>query len=630
MKRKTNLFYKSASQDSSFLTFSNYTESLTANLMSTDNKIYPSTFLCISMPKLNSRDFAIESYNKWKTTILDTKNVSYTLKTNVFENYVIQDSTNINKIYVDSLGTEYKAGISIKESQMEFLMNTTLSKTTLITYRNDTKHTKISEKSNNVNSPYSITIEKVLLDYKDDPAFMTKEDELSTFIWNKQQLINKLVTYYENKLASLRDFCVDKDMNQESVLLPLNYLLETLQSFDSSIKINYVGDITEQDWNGTFSDTICVVDTRSFKSGTIVSDNNYAMSLAPVDGDDTKENPLNNYDSERYLHGWYTTKSEYIEELDFDKDEKNTVSINPVSTNNLYTNLYSKLSTEEQIKFKRTHNISTSDTDDYNSYIMMVPEADKQIPEYVKTLEDIIKASEIKEEYIGPHYVENLKPEYDNYENGTHYYELTSPLKEISFTNHNDVKEWNEVSFNLLIPLFDLVDTNYNTNSTNVESSDHLNLTNEDEDKEMCVKNMPLGIWFSGPQFVTLKSDLSTGFSPSWSLSLSSQFKPFPTSDYMPSEITNDAKKEAYCTFAQILSRQNEVLDKFVDMSKIMNKLSERVTSLESAVGSVLTAYNLDTFRTDIMDFKNQITYQVSYLEASIEGLQLQWIQREG
>ena len=354
------------------------------------------------------------------------------------------------------------------------------------------------------------------------------------------------------------------------------------------------------------------------------------MSLAPVDGDDTKENMLNNYNSERYLYGWFTTKSEYIRELDFDKDEKNTVSVNPVATNNLYTNLYSKLSTEEQIKFKRTHNISTGDTDDYNTYIMMVPEADKQIPEYVKTLEDIIEASEIKEEYIGPHYVEDLKPEYDNYENGTHYYELTSPLKEISFTTHNDVKEWNEVSFNLLIPLFDLVDMNYNTNSTNVESSDHLNLTNEDEDKEMCVKNMPLGIWFSGPQSVTLKSDLSTGFSPSWSLSLSSQFKPFPTSDYMPSEITNDAKKEAYCTFAQILSRQNEVLDKFVDMSKIINKLSERVTSLESAVGSVLTAYNLDTFRTDIMDFKNQITYQVSYLEASIEGLQLQWVQREG
>lgn len=630
MKRKTNLFYKSASQDSSFLTFSNYTESLTANLMSTDNKIYPSTFLCISMPKLNSRDFAVESYNEWEETILDTKNVSYTLKTNVFENFVIKDSTNINKIYVDDFGTEYKAGTLLKESQVQFLMDTKLSKTILITYRNNTKHTKLSEKSNHVNSPYSITIEKVLLDYKDDPAFMTKEDELSTFIWNKQQLINKLVTYYENKLASLRDFCVDKDMNQESVLLPLNYLLETLLSFDPSIKINYIGDITEQDWNGTFSDTICVVDTRSFKSGNIISDNNYAMSLAPVDGDDTKENPLNNHNSERYLHGWFTTKSEYIKELDFDKDEKNTVSINPVATNNLYTNLYSKLSTEEQIKFKRTHNISTGDTDDYNTYIMMVPEADKQIPEYVKTLEDIVEASEIKEKYIGPHYVEDLKPEYDNYENGTHYYELTSPLKEISFTTHNDVKEWTEVSFNLLIPLFDLVDMNYNTNSTNVESSDHLNLTNEGEDKEMCVKNMPLGIWFSGPQFVTLKSDLSTGFSPSWSLSLSSQFKPFPTSDYMPSEITNDAKKEAYCTFAQILSRQNEVLDKFVDMSKIMNKLSERVTSLESAVGSVLTAYNLDTFRTDIMDFKNQITYQVSYLEASIEGLQLQWIQREG
>ena len=629
MKRKTNLFYKSASQDSSFMTFSNYTESLTANLMSTDNKIYPSTFLCISMPKLNSRDFAIESYNKWKATALESKNVSYTLKTNVFEDYIIKDGTP-NKIYVDNLGTEYKAGMIIKESQMKFLMSTTLAKTTIITYRNDTNHTKLSEKSNQVDSKYSITIEKLLIDYKDDPDFINKEDDLSVFIWNKQQLINKLVTYYENKLASLRDFCVDKNMNQESVLLPLNYLLETLESFDPDFKISCIGDITEQDWNGTFSDTICVVDTKSFKSGTIVKDNNYTMSLAPVDGDDTKDNILNNYDSERYLHGWFTTKTEYIKELDFDKDEKNTVSINNVASNNLYTNLYSKLSTEEQIKFKRTHNISTGDTDDYNTCIMMVPEADKEIPEYVNTLEAIIKASEIKEEYIGPHYVEDLKPEYDNYENGTHYYELTSPLKEISFTTHNDVKEWNEVSFNLLIPLFDLVDMNYNTNSTNVESSDHLNLTNEDEDKEMCVKNMPLGIWFSGPQPVSLKSDLSTGFSPSWSLSLSSQFKPFPTSDYMPSEMTSDAKKEAYCTFAQILSRQNEVLDKFEDMYKIMNKLSERISSLESVTGSVLTSYNLDTFKTDIMDFKNQVTYQVSYLESSIEGLQLQWVQREG
>lgn len=629
MKRKTNLFYKSASQDSSFMTFSNYTESLTANLMSTDNKIYPSTFLCINMPKLNCRTFAIESYNKWKATALESKNVSYTLKTNVFEDYIIKDGTP-NKIYVDNLGTEYKAGMIIKESQMEFLMSTTLAKTTLITYRNDTNHTKLSEKSNQVDSKYSITIEKLLIDYKDDPDFINKEDDLSVFIWNKQQLINKLVTYYENKLASLRDFCVDKNMNQESVLLPLNYLLETLESFDPDFKISCIGDITEQDWNGTFSDTICVVDTKSFKSGTIVKDNNYTMSLAPVDGDDTKDNILNNYDSERYLHGWFTTKTEYIKELDFDKDEKNTVSINNVASNNLYTNLYSKLSTEEQIKFKRTHNISTGDTDDYNTYIMMVPEADKEIPEYVNTLEAIIKASEIKEEYIGPHYVEDLKPEYDNYENGTHYYELTSPLKEISFTTHNDVKEWNEVSFNLLIPLFDLVDMNYNTNSTNVESSDHLNLANEDEDKEMCVKNMPLGIWFSGPQPVSLKSDLSTGFSPSWSLSLSSQFKPFPTSDYMPSEMTSDAKKEAYCTFAQILSRQNEVLDKFEDMYKIMNKLSERISSLESVTGSVLTSYNLDTFKTDIMDFKNQVTYQVSYLESSIEGLQLQWVQREG
>ena len=54
--RKTNLFYTSG-VDSKFLTFSNYTESLTGNFISTDTKIFPSKFLCISARKNNDLHF---------------------------------------------------------------------------------------------------------------------------------------------------------------------------------------------------------------------------------------------------------------------------------------------------------------------------------------------------------------------------------------------------------------------------------------------------------------------------------------------------------------------------------------------------------------------------------------------
>ena len=48
MKRKTNIFYTDG-PDSKFLTFSNYTESLTGNFLSTDTKLYPSMFLVLEV-----------------------------------------------------------------------------------------------------------------------------------------------------------------------------------------------------------------------------------------------------------------------------------------------------------------------------------------------------------------------------------------------------------------------------------------------------------------------------------------------------------------------------------------------------------------------------------------------------
>ncbi len=52
MKRKTNLFYTTG-PDSKFITFSNYTESLTGNFLSTDTKIFPSRFIALYIKGLN-------------------------------------------------------------------------------------------------------------------------------------------------------------------------------------------------------------------------------------------------------------------------------------------------------------------------------------------------------------------------------------------------------------------------------------------------------------------------------------------------------------------------------------------------------------------------------------------------
>lgn len=142
------MFYTSG-PNSKFLTFSNYTESLTGNFLSTDTKIYPSLFLCLYIPELE------------------------------------------------------------------------------------------------------------------------KEDKKKDFI------TNYLVAYYENKLATLRDNCIDNDEKCEDHIKPLNYLIETIyryidEKIDSSERenaknnlITYVNDISEQDYNGTFTDTICIIDFSS-------------------------------------------------------------------------------------------------------------------------------------------------------------------------------------------------------------------------------------------------------------------------------------------------------------------------------------------------------------------------------
>jgi hypothetical protein len=322
MKRKTNLFYNTG-QDSKFVTFSNYTEALTGNFLSTNTKLFPSVFLCLNVPKLNTNN----------------------------------------------------------------------------------------------------------------------EDVKRDFI------INTLISRYENKLATLRDNI------SETNILPLNYLLEYLYKYDNTTTIEYIGNITEQDYLGAYTDTICTIDTELFQNAKVFINENI--------------NP-NNIEGEDKLYGWWE-----------------------------------------------------GDT------------------------------------YLGPSIYKNINPIFDSSNSYTYnsglIIELNKPSKDIK-----------KIKFNVLIPLFTFVNIKDKFEFADLEE-EYLQTTYN--------RNVPLGMWFAN-DYIELVSDNLYG--QSWSLAIGSQFKPLPTEQQLHSDITKTSNAEAFQTFAQILTRQNQLIDvvkKSISTIEIQNQI---------------------------------------------------------
>ena len=419
MKRKTNLFYLSG-DESNFLTFSNYGESLTGNFLATNWKMFPSRFLCL---------------------------------------------------YVKYL----------------------------------------------------------------DDSILSRDSVKFNFTKRKENFIKYLTRNYENKMAFLRDYCIEKNISVEKKLLPLNYLLESLYRIEDNeldddinvyndlhisnfsavnineandnIKLYFVGNITEQDYNGTYTDIISIINSTDTPIGKIVKFE---------DTDTIEEIECN----ESVLHGWTSN------ELTFGSENPDTYS--PIF-------------------------------DTINGYV------------------------------------------------------ISSFIKSISFEPLTD----KNIKFNVLIPLYDLVDISVN-NSTIISENEtilHNNKTvtgislesisdNIISDSENYLKNMPLGLWMSD-NVIELKRNKETGYAPAWSLLLSSQFKPFPYSQKLPNEIDSNSKsKEAFATYAQVLMRQTTLLNKFTEAIERINKLEQKFNYIESKLNTVGTAYTSDSLRIEIMNFE--------------------------
>ena len=194
MKRKTNLFYTTG-PDSKFITFSNYTESLTGNFLSTDTKIFPSRFIALYIKGLNKNTKA--SLIKYLADYYESKLA------------VLRDHFDYNK-----------SDIEKRVPPLNYLLEALL---------------RIKEiKENEVVATHSIAANK------------------------------------------------NNDDNETSNLI----------SDSEVIKFKYISDITEQDYNGTFTDTICNIDLRKFA---------YISSIELTD--DFNDNVVQ-FDKPATLYGW--------------------------------------------------------------------------------------------------------------------------------------------------------------------------------------------------------------------------------------------------------------------------------------------------------------------------------------
>lgn len=350
---------------------------------------------------------------------------------------------------------------------------------------------------------------------------------------NIGSFINTIVGKYENKLAFLRDtFTKDSNISAEDNIYPLEYLINTLKDFDNEFSINYVGQVTEQDYNGTFCDTMCIISTEDNAGKAIPN---------PVNGVKKTVDYNNN---STYLYGWSSydaTSSSYI--------------------------------------------------------------------------------------YNGPSIYKDVKPLFDNDKNNSYMYVSSYEHDKLIFTPDTKAKS---IEFNCIIPLFDIVNVDPKSNESNItESSDTELPDTESPDAEQSKPsntlevdltsstcNVPMGIWFSQKfKKITLQRDETSGFWPSWSLVLSSQFKPFPKSPHLQSDTQNVSSTDAFGTFAQILVEQARLTDEHTDIAVNVQALSNRISDVESKINNISTNMSLDALQNKI----DQIDTKLASLTESLE-----------
>ena len=443
------------------------------------------------------------------------------------------------------------------------------------------------------------------------------------------------------------------------------------------MSIEYVSDITEQDYNGTYTDTICIVSLDSAYSATVVTvddgskinDNAYEVDI-PVDGDG---NPT--------LYGWeeHAPTSDYadaasifdavdgtVEGLDgvvyaafgerlnapngsvhngggipsgdlipFDgggshkdtEDDSDDGSSDDSDDGEVIPVIFVKDSlewhTEDMaagkyviLSFGINNAYPAITKDPYYDYENKVIEVDADGNVTTTDLQDkavyldIVTGAEYEWDTLEGKFTQvggtPEEPEEDDSSYGTPagQYNLGSYISKLKLQK----VEGNSISFNAIIPLFDVVDINYKSNFSIIEETyedPHSGEINQNENahtmnliddatNNLYTKNVPLGMWFYTKGVESLGSE-GTDCDCCDTITLHRD---------MPNEIYTNSSSNAFATFAQILSRQNEMIDTFNDLKYQFSYLANRLANIEVQMNQIGTSYNIDQVQNEMINFE--------------------------
>lgn len=351
-----------------------------------------------------------------------------------------------------------------------------------------------------------------------------------------------LVAHYENKLAYLRDAIIadnnsnidkTKNIHPDSVLCYLGYLIDAILEFDKDTKLVYYSPVTEQNYNGTFTDIIFTIDSGDN------FDKEYNIKPALISDTVDKTNGISDI---KYIYGWYDGV-----------------------------------------------------------------------------------------QWIGPEAYKDIQPEFDELtpDNAQGiYFKTAQHIIEINQLKTLETKR--EISFNVIIPLYDITLFDISTNQTIISDPDLDNYTVLDETNkseylsmgkldlsksyngDQFVKNVPYGIWISN-ELITLKRHSGTNYAPSWSLLIGTQFKPFPNSNYLTQDSNGITDMAGFATFAQILSRQHKLYDQLQTNAATLELTYTTITQNIQILKDMIEQADIPS-REDMA----YITYNMSYLMNTI------------
>ena len=131
--------------------------------------------------------------------------------------------------------------------------------------------------------------------------------------------------------------------------------------------------------------------------------------------------------------------------------------------------------------------------------------------------------------------------------------------------NNSSIKS---IKFNVIIPLFSYINIDSESNTNILEpliDENNQKYFDLNDNNKNAIYDVPLGIWMYADKendtFIELTKDDELNTYPTWSLLISSQFKPFPYSSVPSSNVNENSKLNEFTTFSEVLTKINGVLD---------------------------------------------------------------------